>query len=280
MTANRIKEIQSIMSDNPEFGRSQLSRHICALWGWMSPDGTLKDIACRDMLRALEKSGAIELPPPKSKSRTIGNKANIKWLYHDTDPIECPLRELLPLQIEIVNSGFPLEEFKSYIDQFHYLKFGLTIGENMKYMIRSCNGIPLACMLFGSAAWSCADRDKYIGWNKEQRSKNLMYLTANTRFLIFPWIRVFCLASHILSIVAKRISSDWEIKYGHYLLALETFVDPRFYGTSYKAGNWIYVGTTTGRGRDGGHHNAILPKKDVYLLPLQKKFQGELRGSA
>jgi len=98
-------------------------------------------------------------------------------------------------------------------------------------------------------------------------------LTNNQRFLILPWVRVPHLASHILSLITRRISKDWELKYGHAVCLLETFVEVgRFHGTCYKAANWIHVGVTTGRGRDGGHHNTILPLKDIYLYPLAKDY--------
>ena len=279
LTEHRINEIRSIIKEHPEMGRSQLSRQICTLWEWQSPTGQLKDIAAREMLRSLDKSGAIKLPAVKYNYGVASKKTSIKWLIHDNKPIECNLSELLPLSVDIV-TGVALAEFKSYIDQFHYLHFDRTIGENMKYMIYSRNGTPLACMLFGSASWSCADRDKYIGWDKEHRAKNLMFMTSNSRFLILPWVKVFNLASHILSIISKRISNDWEMKYGHSLYALETYVERgRFLGTCYKSANWIYVGKTSGRGRDGGHHNAILPEKDIYLFPLCKSFREVLGGA-
>ena len=172
-----------------------------------------------------------------------------------------------------------LDEFKSYIDQYHYLKFNRTVGENMKYTVRDRSGTPLACLLFGSAAWSCSDRDRFIGWDKTSRERNLQLLTNQTRFLIFPWVKVPCLASHLLSLASRRVVKDWEEKYGHGLAALETFVEvDRFYGTVYKAANWICVGRTTGRGRDGGHHHAVLPKKDIYLYPLRKDYREILQG--
>jgi hypothetical protein len=64
------------------------------------------------------------------------------------------------------------------------------------------------------------------------------------------------------------------------LLALETFVESptRFKGTAYKAANWRLVGRTAGRGRDGGHHEAILPQKDIYIYPLDKRYIEKLRG--
>jgi len=136
----------------------------------------------------------------------------------------------------------------------------------------------LALLMFGSAAWSCAGRDAYIGWSKEQRAAGLQYMTNNTRFLIPQWVRVPCLASYALSLVGKRISRDWEFKYGHPLAALETFVEQRFRGICYQASNWRRVGSTSGRGRDGGHHNAILPIKDIYLRPLRKDFREVLKG--
>ena len=279
LTQDRINEILKLIADNPQMGRSEISRQICRMWGWQSPTGTLKDIACRDMLRNLDKAGKITLPPPKVPSRKAGSKPKIKHLEHNMNPVELPLASLLPIRLDTVNAGTALEEFKSYIDQFHYLGFDRTIGENMKYIAKDRFGTPLACLLFGSAAWSCADRDRFIGWDKEDRSANLMWMTNNVRFLVFPWVRVYNLASHILALVAHRISRDWEEKYGHGLVCLETFVEVgRFHGTCYKAANWICVGRTLGRGRDGGHHHAIMPEKDIYLYPLDKDYCKKLQG--
>jgi hypothetical protein len=277
LTPKRINEIQSLIAENPGMGRTEISRQICRLWDWRSPTGQIKDISARDMLRALDKEGKIVLPPPKTVSHIVGNKPKIKHLEHSMEPVECPLAELLPVQLDIVDVGTGLDEFKSYIDQFHYLGFDRTVGENMKYIAQDRFGKPLACLLYGSAAWSCGDRDRFIGWDKNQRTANLMWMTNHVRYLIFPWIRVFNLASHILALAARRISEDWMEKYGHRLVCLETFVDIRFTGACYRAANWIRVGRTLGRGRDGGHHYAIMPEKDIYLYPLEKDFRKKLR---
>jgi hypothetical protein len=178
-----------------------------------------------------------------------------------------------------VKRGEPLAEFKSLIEQFHCLKFGQVVGENQKYTIRSAAGVPLACVMFGSAAWSCRDRDRHIGWSKERRAEALNLITNNTRCLVLPWVHVSGLASHTLSVISRRISSDWLEKYGHILLALENFVEAnRFRGAIYRAAAWLNVGRTTGRGRDGGHHEAILPQKDIYICPLDRFFAKRLRG--
>jgi hypothetical protein len=277
ITGDKVEQIRSIIAENPEWNRTRISQHICRLWGWQNPNGKLKDISCRDMLRELDKAGKINLPVAQKPSRSHGSADIVRHFEHDTTPINAKLSQLRSIHISKVDSGKELALFKSYIDQHHYLGYDRTIGENMKYMVYSRDGRPLSCLMFGSAAWSCRERDRFIGWDKNQRIRGLSNLTANTRFLIFPWVRVAHLASHILSRIAHRVADDWQVKYGHPVYCLETFVEAgRFRGVSYRAANWIHVGSTTGRGRDGGHHNAILPVKDIYLYPLGADYRTKL----
>jgi hypothetical protein len=277
ITEDKIEQIRSIIIENPEWNRTRISQHICRLWGWQNPNGELKDLSCRDMLRVLDKAGRIKLPAAQKPSRSHGSPDLVRHFEHDTAPINTKLSQLRPLHISRVDSGKELALFKSYIDQCHYLHYDRTIGENMKYMVYSQDGKPLSCLMFGSAAWSCRERDRFIGWDKNQRVRGLSLMTNNQRFLIFEWVKVEYLASHILSLVAHRIAGDWQSKYGHPVCCLETFVEnSRFRGTCYRAANWIRVGSTTGRGRDGGHHNAILPVKDIYLYPLDADYRSKL----
>lgn len=115
--------------------------------------------------------------------------------------------------------------------------------------------------------------------NKDTRINHLLLLTNNTRFLMLPWMRVPHLTSHILSIIIRRIQGDWQNKYGHGLLLLETFVEvDRFRGTCYKAANWRYAGLTKGRSRNDRHNGMKVPVKAVYLYPLAKHLPvGDLR---
>jgi hypothetical protein len=273
ITEDILTQIRQLIEENPEWGRTRISKRLCELWDWRMPGGTLKDISCRDLLRALDKAGRIQLPA--SKSVTHQNfRRNIAHWEHDTAAIACGLDRLCPLVVELVGKDHGLAEFKSLISQYHYLGFDRTVGENMKYIVRSKDGVPLACLLFGSAAWSCRDRDIYIGWNHEQRFAGLHLLTNNTRNLVFPWVTVPNLASHTLALIARRVRADWETKYGHPIHLLETFVEcGRFRGSCYKAANWICVGRTTGRGRDDREHTQALPEKDVYLLPLSRRWR-------
>src|SRR5258706_394736 len=88
----------------------------------------------------------------------------------------------------------------------------------------------------------------------------------NPRFLILPWVRVPHLASHVLGRITRRLSGDWQEKYGHPIHLVETFVErDRFAGTCYRAAGWINVGRTTGRGRNAPGLAPQGPVKEVLL---------------
>jgi hypothetical protein len=92
-------------------------------------------------------------------------------------------------------------------------------------------------------------------------------------------VRVPHLASYILGRVVRRLNGDWQHKYGHSIHLLETFVEgERFAGTVYRAANWICLGQTQGRGRQGPDPRIRSTSiKDVYVLPLQPRFRERLR---
>ena len=274
ITPEKVAEINMLIEGNPGWSRTRLSQEVCKMWGWIGENGQLKDISCRDVLRTLEATGKIELPKRRPGGRSKGGADIVPPMLHDTTAIKESLSVLRPIFLEVVDGKNNLMEFKSYVAQYHYLCYDRNIGENIKYFVRDRYGRTLACLMFGSAAWKCEGRDRFIGWCSSKRQENLRYMTNNSRYLIFPWVKVEHLASHILSLVCRQISKDWIIKYGHPLYALETFVEcERFQGTCYKAANWLHVGKTTGRGRDSKSAEAVLPIKDIFVYPLCKHFR-------
>jgi hypothetical protein len=183
------------------------------------------------------------------------------------------------LSVSEVSSQAPERVWvKATLDQFHYLGFGGAVGENLQYLVRDGQGRPLACLVFGAAAWKCQDRDRFIDWSAPQRQRHLSLLVNNTRFLILPWVQVPSLASWILGRISRQLSGDWQAKYGHGLVLLETFVErKRFRGTAYRAANWLTVGATTGRTRQDRHTCIQAPVKDIYLYPLRRDFREVLQ---
>jgi hypothetical protein len=281
ITPERIEQINMLIEANPGWHRTKLSQELCRLWGWIGENGQIKDVSCRDVLRALDAAGKIKLPEKLMHGRSKGGAEQFALMLHSMSPVEAALADLAPLVFEVVSGKGKLAEFKSYIAQHHYLGYDRSIGENIKYFVHSKDGVPLACLMFGSASWSCKPRDVHVGWDNAQRKSALRYVTNNSRFLIYPWVRVPHLASHILSQTCRRISSDWELKYGHPLFMLETFVEcGRFKGTSYKSANWECVGKTAGMGRNCKTAVGVLPIKDIYIYPLHKRYREKLNEPA
>ena len=273
-----ISLIEQLLAENPGWGRSRLSVKLCELWDWRASNGQLKDMACRNLLLRLEKAGHITLPPRQRKSPNGYRNRSPVWVAHRTEAIEGALKALTPLQITCVVSASEHDRlFRCLLSAYHYLGFRNTAGENLKYVVHSRDGQPLACLLFGAAAFKCGARDAWIGWPAPVRERNLPYVTNNSRFLVLPWVRVPHLASHLLSRIARRIQADWRAKYGHSLYCLETFVDrSRYRGVCYRAANWQLVGQSMGRSRNDRYHRLSVPAKDHYLYPLTRDARRRL----
>jgi len=269
-----------LLAENPSRGRTSLSRELCRRWDWRNASGQLKDMSCRLLLLKLERAGHIRLAPRLRPSTNGFRNRRPPDALVKKDLIGGALRDLQPLDVSVVAPGSDdAGLFNGLLAHEHYLGHRNTVGENIRYLVRDRHGCPVACALFGSAAWKCADRDAFIGWDRPTRERNLQHLTNNTRFLIPGWVQVPHLASHVLGLIARRIRADWQAKYGHPVHALETFVDrSRFKGTCYRAANWLRLGETRGRTRNDRHTRIHVPVKDVYLYPLVENFREALRG--
>jgi len=278
--AGDLEQIDQWLGEHPDWSRRRLSRELAAQWGWRNEAGQLKDMAARTLLVKLEQRGLIALP---SRRQVPTNRMRRRWptaapLPWDQHPIQCRLAESGALRVNEV-SGLVAERrwVAAALNQFHYLGFGGPVGENLQYVVREGDGRPLACLVFGAAAWKCQDRDQFLGWSAQQRQRNLGLIANNSRFLIVPWAKVPHLASWILGQISRRIAADWQAKYGHPVVVLETFVErQRFLGTAYRAANWVAVGATAGRTRQDRHTCIHAPVKDIYLYPLRRSFREAL----
>jgi hypothetical protein len=262
----------------PQGNRTRLSRELCLAWNWRNAAGQLKDMACRTLLLKLEARGQICLPPRRTASVNHLRNGPIAEMAHDQSAVEGSLDRLRPLQLEpLAQDTSPHALFNFLLQRYHYLGHGNGVGEKLKYLARDRSGRPLACLLFGSAAWKACPRDAWIGWEAEQRQPSLSLLTNNTRFLILPWVRVPHLASHLLRLVTARLSADWQNKYGHPIYLVESFVErARFSAACYRAAGWLPVGTTSGRGRNDDRSRPQAPRKEIYLKPLLPDWRGRL----
>lgn len=159
--------------------------------------------------------------------------------------------------------------YRQLLQRHHYLGSLPKISETLWY-VALWRDRWLALLTFSAAAWKCAARDQWIGWDLRHQYDRLKLVANNSRFLILPDGHIPNLGSRVLSLCQKRLPADWQETFGHSLLLLETFVDPRhFRGTVYKAANWLYVGKTKGFRRTGkGYTAKVHPPKMIFLKPL------------
>lgn len=275
ITAEQIAFLKEFIGSHPESSRWRLSRQLCEELGWKQANGALRDVVCRGLLLMLERAGEIELPPVRWKIRgqRPSDRKKPDAMLIDTTPVESALAELGRMDIWQVRRTANESIFNSLIEHHHYLGYEQPVGEHLKYLVMG-QGRPLACVAWSSAPRHLGPRDRFIGWGREARKRNIHLIAYNTRFLILPWVRVPHLASHILGSIARRVSGDWQKMYGHGIYLLETFVDPsRFRGTCYRAANWSLVGETTGRGKDDQTNRPNRPLKQILVLPLRRDFR-------
>lgn len=270
-TEKEIDWIRQSIIQNPAINRLGISRVFCETFHWRKADGGLKDMSCRVALLKMERDGHFILPPPQRR-HTKPYKRVPRTLFAIPQPEIRQKAGEFDLKLEVANRKNSLL-WNEFIDRYHYLKYAPLPGAQLKYFVKSERQI-LALLGFGASAWKTAPRDDCIGWDRKTREKNLHLVVNNARFLILPWVQSKNLASRILSIVSKQIASDWEERYNYRPVLLETFVEKkRFYGTCYKAANWICVGDTQGRGKLDVKNEYKLPVKSIWLHPLRRDFR-------
>ena len=277
LSAEDIAFINALIAQNPADSRRALSKKLCRAWNWVQPNGALRDMICRGLMLGLHRAGHIRLPEKKNhpKNPFVDRKKPGK-VKIDKSPINGRLSQIKPFKYQQVRRTPAEKLFNSLIEHYHYLGYCHPVGEQLKYIVY-WQKTPIACLSWSSAPRHIGCRDRFIGWSAKQRQKGLHLMAYNCRFLILPWVKVACLASHILANMAKIVSKDWLSVYSHPIYFLETFVDKqRFAATCYKAANWLYLGDTTGRGKNDQTHKQNRSIKAVWGYGLSKNFRSKL----
>lgn len=196
-----------------------------------------------------------------------GNKLNQQIIKTD-------IKNILPLKFYLISNTEENCLWEKLIQRYHYLGYYKIVGKRLKYLIFSHNHILLSAIAWKSAAYKLIDRDLYIGWDPDSREKNIDHIVSNTRFIIFPWVEVFNLASAILGKSIQYLRTDWKIKYGTDVYLAETYIDPeRYTGQCYKAANWQKVGLTKGYSRVKGGYKYHGKKKEVFIYEIDRNFR-------
>lgn len=259
--------------------RLELARTICEHWDWVTASGSHKVTACLKVLEEWERRGLLQLPGKRRMTRWNTDQASGAKVTQRTNPgtpLVGRLSEVGSVWLELVQDQGAGRLWNEYVDRYHYLGYRQPVGCFLRYFIQSAAGL-LGCVLMAGAAKAMRRRDQWIGWDRQCRRENLPWVINNTRLLIFPWVRLRHLGSHVLGRLAWKVGADWQQRWGYRPLLMETFVDPvKFRGTCYQAAGWIELGRTTGRGlaRVGGVYQST--PKIIYVKALAEDVRQRL----
>ncbi len=277
-TAQEIKDIQETVRVFWRLSWSELVQTICEHLDWVTPAGRYKVDSCAKALIKLEALGLVALP---TRRECKASKQEILFGPR-TDAmadIVGTVRDIAPVELERVAGREEIGLWNEYVHRHHPLGYRRPFGAHQRYFIMGSQSRRLGCLLFASSAWALAERDAWIAWSERDRAQRLNWVVANTRFLVFPWVRIKNLASKALALAARRIREDWQQRYGYKPVLLETFVEvERYQGVCYQAANWIRLGVTAGRGRMDRHTQYLSTPKAIYVYPLEADFRSFLRG--
>jgi len=139
--------------------------------------------------------------------------------------------------------------FRETIDRHHkYMKYKDTCNRRLNWLIfESQTGNLIGAIGINSAILALGARDKFIGWDRKLKSRNITMIANNYRFaLIRENITIRNAGTQALKVMRKLGTVLWERRYGDKLILLESLVKPPWCGSVYKADNWIYIGDTKG----------------------------------
>ena len=268
-----LEQIRETVKTFSNLSRKELVHTVCEHLGWYTASGNNKVDACLKLLKTLDARGLIQLPAPRDINYKPPKKQVVKVKVPAQEPVEGKLTDIGPINLRVVMDKEETVLFNEYLRRHHYLGYTKPFGCFLRYFIEG-SGTLLGCLLFSGAAKAITPRDQWIGWSPNERLRNLGFVVNNNRFLIFPWVKVRYLASHVLGKVVRVLAQDWQQRWNYQPVLLETFVDPQYFaGTCYQAANFKYLGMTSGMGllRQGKNYTTT-PKK-IFAYPLVDNFQ-------
>lgn len=271
-TSASIETVKQLLQDDTIVYRTDLATQVCKQFEFYDARGLTQVSSCAKALRQLERAGHFILPgverkPARKMPRRLQEAVAL--------PVDVPRKvgDVQGLSLVLVRTDEHKRIWNELMLREHPLGDGPLVGRQLRYLIGSRHGW-LGGFGFAAAALQLADRDEWIGWDREQQQAHLHRVIGMSRFLIRPSVECHNLASKVLSMSLARVAVDFEQRYQYKPYLVESFVDIEHYsGTCYRAANWIEIGQTKGRGRQDRLSESALSRKAIYVYPLESGFR-------
>lgn len=267
--------VADLLKSDTVVTRSDLAKELCQQLSLRDGKGDWRLSTTLKALRDLESQGLWKLPKASSSGSGEWNPTRLDQPVAVPKAVPTRVEEVQELQLVLVTTESELKIWNELMLGEHPLHQCRLVGRQLRYLVASAHGW-LGGVGLGSAALYLEDRDEWIGWNAGQRMEHLPRVLNMNRFLIRPQVKCDRLAAWVLSLCCRRVGADFQSRYGLRPWLLESFVEQsRYDGGCYKAANWILVGQTKGRGRNGRHDEGK-SIKDIYVYPLVEDLREQV----
>ena len=205
-SAEGVRRVEQLMAANSVPSRTALARCVCAEFGFRDAPGRPQIASCCKALRALDRRGCIDLPPPRRRCapgipRRLGQPV--------PPPVAVPDRvdDVQGLRLQLVSDDGQRRIWNELVASEHPQGAVCHVGAQLRYLVLSDHGI-LGAVGFAACAHALADRDRFIGWDADRRRRQLQAVLGLGRFLIRPSARCANLASKALSLCLRQLPDD------------------------------------------------------------------------
>ena len=270
-----IEYVRLLLEEDEYFTRTELAEVVCEEFGFQDPRGQNQLGGCLKGLRELEAKGWFQLPRPEIQKGAPAPR-RLSQTVEEPQAVPAEAGDVVGLELILVDQESQMRIWNELMIGEHPQGAGPLVGRQVRYLVGSALGW-LGGFGFAAPALQLADRDRWIGWDSEQRRAHLHGVVCLSRFLIRPGVECRNLASRLLSMSLQRVVEDFQRRYRYRPWLVESFLDTsRFSGASYRAANWTLVGQTKGRGRQDRFSRREETIKDIYVYPLEKDFRTRL----
>lgn len=186
-TRKQITDIQKTVQTFPRLSRRELGHTICEHLQWFTPGGQTRVQACLNLLDELEACGVLKLPA-KHTAQIRGPQKPLVWTEATAAaaPIAEELKQLTPIQLQVVTEKVAVQQWNEWVDRHHYLGYRRPMGPHLRYDILDQHQRRLGCLLFAFAVQSLPCRDQWIGWSDKARRTHLGYYVSRAAGLLRP----------------------------------------------------------------------------------------------
>jgi len=271
-----IEDIKNILSVNEGLNQHRLAKKLCQKYNFHDARGNAQVSSCLKALKELERQDVLTLPAPQEKKGGSGSPRRLEEAVPEAIDVPDEVTAIQDLRLVRVQGEEQMRIWNELIIREHPQGHRPLVGRQLRYLIESEHGW-LGAIGFAAAALHLKDRDQWIGWDWEDRRSYLERVVGLSRFLIRNQVHCQNLASRVLAMSIKKMTTDFEKMYGYQPWLVESFVDiSRYTGTCYRAANWLRIGQTQGRGRQDRKLERRETVKDIYMYVLNDNFRQQM----